>query len=354
LRALLTEGGVFLQHVQLYEIEPADHRRLMRTLAEVFGHLMVFAPEPLSSDSLVLASQAPLRLHLDRLGAWAGHERWTDSLEPVSWFDPLADLLFADRAEVMRYVGDAAPITDANPMAPLALRPPLPELRVDGAFDMERFDAHSAAVDEFQSQFDPEFLASFHRADRTEGEPCRGMALDACPAVVMPAATGETDPEAEYALSLIGNGWFVRAANRIEGNPAAAPAARYLRALLAPAEHAPAGDPLTPFPESLDAEFENAWAARHEAPERALAALRALDVREEPLRSRLAFAKLLLAGPEGEVEALVDHLEDSTWCLQDSPACLYWLAVAEVYDRRKSVRYLRRVFLALDRAETPE
>ncbi|MBN2575647.1 MAG: fused MFS/spermidine synthase [Deltaproteobacteria bacterium] len=66
-KSRLAEEGIFCQWAQLYEMAPWNIKAIYRTLADEFPHVMVFAAEDLSSDTILLASRKPIELDLAKL-----------------------------------------------------------------------------------------------------------------------------------------------------------------------------------------------------------------------------------------------------------------------------------------------
>ena len=60
-RARLADDGVFCQWAQLYEMSPFNIKTIYRTLRDEFPHVLVFAAEDLSSDTILIASARPHR-----------------------------------------------------------------------------------------------------------------------------------------------------------------------------------------------------------------------------------------------------------------------------------------------------
>jgi spermidine synthase len=60
--ARLKPGGVFCQWAQLYEMSPTHIKTILRTFASEFPYTYVFAAEDLSSDVVLVAADAPLKL----------------------------------------------------------------------------------------------------------------------------------------------------------------------------------------------------------------------------------------------------------------------------------------------------
>ncbi len=103
----LAPGAIYLQWVQLYEMNPNNIKTLYRTFTEVFPYVRVFAADAYSSDTIMLGSYSPIRLDVGRVDAiLEGNERIRNALAPGhirSASDLFARLLFADRDEVRRF-----------------------------------------------------------------------------------------------------------------------------------------------------------------------------------------------------------------------------------------------------------
>ncbi|MEM1417978.1 MAG: hypothetical protein AAGH15_23980, partial [Myxococcota bacterium] len=102
----LRPGGIFCEWVQLYELSPENIKAIYRTFASQFEHVAVFAAEDLSSDTVILGSDAPLPMDLRRVRAAMAHEGIADELERAyvhSPFDVFARLLLGSRSEVMQF-----------------------------------------------------------------------------------------------------------------------------------------------------------------------------------------------------------------------------------------------------------
>lgn len=102
----LRPRGVFCQWVQLYEMSPKNVKVIYRTFASMFRQVVVFSSEELSSDTILLGSDSPLPLDLERLRAGLEPPRVERELERAgiaSAFDVLARVLLASREEVLRY-----------------------------------------------------------------------------------------------------------------------------------------------------------------------------------------------------------------------------------------------------------
>jgi len=107
----LRTGGIYCQWVQLYEMSPENIKIIFRTFAEVYQHVIVFAADDHSSDTVMIGSDAPLPLDLARLDAsWdlsvPGRMSVRDQLGRAdihSSHDVFARVLLASRDEVMTY-----------------------------------------------------------------------------------------------------------------------------------------------------------------------------------------------------------------------------------------------------------
>lgn len=102
----LREGGIYCQWVQLYELSPENIKVIYRTFASQFEHVVVFAAEDLSSDTVLLGSDSPLPLDLERVSAAYSLPGIREELERAyihSPFDVFARTLLASRDEVMQF-----------------------------------------------------------------------------------------------------------------------------------------------------------------------------------------------------------------------------------------------------------
>jgi spermidine synthase/MFS family permease len=105
-RRRLAPGGIYCQWVQLYELSPLNIKTIMRTFASHFEHVVVFSSDDRSSDTILLGSDAPLPLDLERVARGMGHPEAAAELTRAfvrSPHDVLARVLLADRDEVMQY-----------------------------------------------------------------------------------------------------------------------------------------------------------------------------------------------------------------------------------------------------------
>jgi tetratricopeptide (TPR) repeat protein len=87
-------------------MSPENVKTIYRTFASQFRNVIVFSAEDLSSDTVLVGSDAPLALDFDHLAAGFRQPRVATELERAyvhSPYDLLARLLLTNRAEVMRY-----------------------------------------------------------------------------------------------------------------------------------------------------------------------------------------------------------------------------------------------------------
>ncbi len=102
----LREGGIYCQWVQLYELSPENIKVIYRTFASQFEHVVVFSAEDLSSDTVLLGSDSPLPLDLERVSAAYSLPGIREELERAyihSPFDVFARTLLASRDEMMQF-----------------------------------------------------------------------------------------------------------------------------------------------------------------------------------------------------------------------------------------------------------
>lgn len=102
----LRPGGIYAQWVQLYEISPENIKTIYRTFASQFRHVVVFAAEDLSSDTVLIGSDQPIAMDLDDLQRSFAIPRVKTELERAyvySPFDIYARLLLGSKQEVYDY-----------------------------------------------------------------------------------------------------------------------------------------------------------------------------------------------------------------------------------------------------------
>ncbi len=102
----LRPGGVYGQWVQLYELSPDNVKIIYRTFAEHFRYVVAFSADDLSSDTILLGSDAPLRFDLPHLTRAMSDPKAAAELRRArvrSPYDVLGRVLFSGRDEVMAY-----------------------------------------------------------------------------------------------------------------------------------------------------------------------------------------------------------------------------------------------------------
>jgi spermidine synthase len=102
----LKPGGVYCQWVQLYELSPENIKTVYRTFASQFEHVVAFAAEELSSDTILVGSDRPLPLDLAHIARAMEDPRVARELERAYVHAPAdvwSRILFASRDELMRF-----------------------------------------------------------------------------------------------------------------------------------------------------------------------------------------------------------------------------------------------------------
>jgi spermidine synthase len=102
----LAPGGVYCQWVQLYEMSPENIKTIYRTFASQFKHVLAFAAEELSSDTILVGSDAPLRPDLEALRRTLRDPAVASELKRAAVYTPhdvLSRTLFASKAEIMQF-----------------------------------------------------------------------------------------------------------------------------------------------------------------------------------------------------------------------------------------------------------
>jgi spermidine synthase/MFS family permease len=102
----LREGGIYCQWVQLYELSPENIKTIYRTFASQYRHVVVFAADDLSSDTILLGSDSPLPLDLGRVRDGFALPGIAEELERAHIHAPqdvFARTLLASRDEVLSF-----------------------------------------------------------------------------------------------------------------------------------------------------------------------------------------------------------------------------------------------------------
>ncbi len=112
----LSERGVFVQWLQIYEISPLSVRSILASLSSVFPHVMVFRPSPHLTDLLLVGSKRPLNLDWNRLSGWLERPRVRRELGRIG-IRSVSDLLvrfLTNEEGVKTYCAGAPRNTDDN------------------------------------------------------------------------------------------------------------------------------------------------------------------------------------------------------------------------------------------------
>jgi spermidine synthase len=111
----LAEDGVFVQWTHTYGMASRDLRSVVRTFAEVYAHVMVFATIE-DADVILLGSGAPLRARVSEISAYLAKPGAAADLQRVGVREPydLLSFLLMDRPAALVFGGDAPLNTDDN------------------------------------------------------------------------------------------------------------------------------------------------------------------------------------------------------------------------------------------------
>lgn len=102
----LKPGGVYCQWVQLYELSPENIKTVYRTFASQFRYVLAFSAEELSSDTILVGSDAPLPIDLAHTTRALADPRIAAELERAyvhSPYDVWSRLLFASKQELLDF-----------------------------------------------------------------------------------------------------------------------------------------------------------------------------------------------------------------------------------------------------------
>jgi spermidine synthase len=112
----LADGGVFLQWLQLYELAPENIHALLRTFHAVFPNMIVFTPDPLSNDTLIIGTRTPVTIDKARIDRHLTDPRLAAELSRanVKSADDLFGLFLLGTNEIPKFVGDGPINTDDN------------------------------------------------------------------------------------------------------------------------------------------------------------------------------------------------------------------------------------------------
>ncbi len=226
----LRPGGIYCQWVQLYELSPENIKTIYRTFAEQYRYVIVLAADDQSSDTVMLGSDAPLTLDVERLsrvwqtpavdGLMSVHAQ-LERADLHSPFDVFARILLSSKEEVLSYAQierrlrggqwhvDAASANGGSCNAPNCIREPVvlntdDNARIEFAaphdlIGFERYEGYLGTI------YSPEWpYGRFEDALRGIGE-----------------GDERARNLAELAMSLIGHGRYEVAAHFIELSQAA-------------------------------------------------------------------------------------------------------------------------------------
>lgn len=102
----LRPGGTYLQWIQVYELSPEHIKSAYRTFIDAFPHVVVFAADDFSTDTILIGSESPITLdyeHLAAAYALPGIREEVARAHIRSPYDMLARVLFRDRQEAMAF-----------------------------------------------------------------------------------------------------------------------------------------------------------------------------------------------------------------------------------------------------------
>lgn len=370
----LRPGGIYCQWVQLYELSPQNIKTIYRTFASQFEHVVVLSADDRSSDTVMLGSDQPIRLDLERVQQAfapvecqdedpARHcycERDAESgdlrnptcpseiaieLERANVYTPFdifARTLLATRDEVMAYTmieerrreGSYEPV----PASHNAGRCEEPECRRRPAVLNTDDNAHiefNAPRDLIGFSRYEGYLSSIYSEEWPYGHPMNARVAEGDAQIPVLAGFGEGDAAArnyaELAMSMIAHGRYGWAGDLIERSQRAGRARETAVALevlthLLTSDNEPAIRITPPMPgpemdrDTAEQLLEGFDAVRDSVDERAYgAALIAMENIPAPLRlhsgpsMRFLYGYLLYKAADGSYaqhRAAIEHLEE--------------------------------------------
>ena len=220
LTALLSTGGLLVHHLPAYDMLPETYRRLLRTFAEAFSYLLVFAAEPQGGDTFVVASSVPIRFRDDFLRTLASNPDLVPALRAARASHPMdlvARLLFASRDEVLTFADGAEPCTARSALPANAL-PPRPPVPAPTAPANER-SAWEQAVTRYEAQFQRMDLVrqEMFGLDWPHGSICpHGPGEPGCLFSHLDRSERGAEVLAELSLSLMAGGRFLEAQSTLD------------------------------------------------------------------------------------------------------------------------------------------
>ncbi len=102
----LREGGLYLQWVQVYELSPEHIKSAYRTFVDAFPHVIVFAADDYSTDTILIGSDSPIALDYEHLAEGYGLPGIREEVARAhvrSPYDMLARVLFRNRNEAVQF-----------------------------------------------------------------------------------------------------------------------------------------------------------------------------------------------------------------------------------------------------------
>jgi len=115
-KARLAPGGVWSQWVQMYGMDEADLRSLLRTFSSTYDHVLLFSTID-DADLVLVGSDSPLKLDAENIAAvLADRSAVRRELAEVSCRTPqdIIARFIADREDILTFAGDAELNTDDN------------------------------------------------------------------------------------------------------------------------------------------------------------------------------------------------------------------------------------------------
>jgi hypothetical protein len=234
LSALLGSGGILVHHLPAFDMQPEHYRRLLRTFADVFEHVMLVAARPHSGDTFVVASAIPLRFqvdHLQRLSRLPLLEPLLERAGIDQAMDIPARVVLSSREQVMALTAGALPVTERAPLA-FDERPRRPAVAAPDATAAQR-EATERALAEYRSHFERMELlrAQLFAIDWPHGQLCPdGPGTAGCLLAHLPQSEAGAETLGQLALALMAVGRFVEAQVTVQSSQAVVPMAAPLPA----------------------------------------------------------------------------------------------------------------------------
>ncbi len=199
-KSRLKPGGVWSQWVQMYGMDERDLRILLRTFAEVYPHVLVYATIE-DADLVLVGSESPLlptEAAAARLFEWP---KVSAELELIDITDPLEIVAIyqMDRTEITEMVGSAVLNTDDNMV--IEYHAPL-NLHVDTSDENFRLLLSHATIPSESLRPDPEQWAALARVYQEREDIVRSV-----PAMAGAIAMLDRDDPRREAFLTEAEGW---------------------------------------------------------------------------------------------------------------------------------------------------